>query len=45
MITRYDAPNNPTTAQLNAQHSSPIVRQIDIKYHCKDKVNNVYDIN
>lgn len=24
---------------------TPIVRQIDIKYHCKDKVNNVYDIN
>lgn len=46
VITRYDAPNNnPTTAQLNAQHSSPIVRQIDIKYHCKDKTNNVYDIN
>ena len=25
--------------------ATPIVRQIDIKYHCKDKVNNVYDIN
>jgi len=24
---------------------TPIVRQIDLKYHCKDKVNNVYDIN
>ena len=24
--------------------ATPIVRQIDIKYHCKDKVNNVYDI-
>jgi len=26
-------------------HATPIVRQIDLKYHCKDKVNNVYDIN
>lgn len=26
-------------------HATPIVRQLDIKYHCKDKVNNVYDIN
>lgn len=25
--------------------ATPIVRQLDIKYHCKDKVNNVYDIN
>ena len=25
--------------------ATPIVRQIDILYHCKDKVNNVYDIN
>ena len=25
--------------------ATPIVRQIDIKYHCKDKVNKVYDIN
>ena len=25
--------------------TTPIVRQIDIKYHAKDKVNNVYDIN
>ena len=25
--------------------ATPIVRQVDIKYHCKDKVNNVYDIN
>lgn len=25
--------------------ATPIVRQIDIKYHCKDKTNNVYDIN
>ena len=24
--------------------TTPIVRQIDIKYHTKDKVNNVYDI-
>ena len=26
-------------------HATPIVRQIDIKYHCKDKTNNVYDLN
>ena len=25
--------------------ATPIVRQIDLKYHCKDKVNKVYDIN
>lgn len=25
--------------------ATPIVRQVDIKYHCKDKINNVYDIN
>ena len=25
-------------------HATPIVRQLDIKYHCKDKTNNVYDI-
>lgn len=25
--------------------ATPIVRQIDIRYHTKDKVNNVYDIN
>lgn len=28
-----------------AVQATPIVRQIDIKYHTKDKVNNVYDIN
>lgn len=27
------------------ERATPIVREIDIKYHCKDKVNNVYDIN
>lgn len=27
------------------ERATPIVRQIDIKYHCKDKTNNVYDIN
>lgn len=26
-------------------HATPIVRQIDMKYHCKDKVDNVYNIN
>ena len=25
--------------------ATPIVRQVDIRYHCKDKTNNVYDIN
>jgi hypothetical protein len=25
--------------------ATPIVRQIDMLYHCKDKINNVYDIN
>ena len=25
-------------------HATPIVRQIDLKYHCKDKINDVYDI-
>lgn len=31
--------------QTTSTHATPIVRQIDIKYHCKDKTNNVYDIN
>lgn len=31
--------------QSTNTHATPIVRQIDIKYHCKDKINNVYDIN
>ena len=26
-------------------HATPIVRQIDLRYHVKDKTNNVYDIN
>ena len=34
VITRWDE-----------KKATPIVRQIDIKYHCKDKTNNVYDIN
>ena len=45
VITRYDAPNNPSETQLAAQRATPIVRQIDLRYHTKDKVNNVYDIN
>ena len=45
VITRYTAPDSPSADQLAAQKATPIVRQIDIKYHCKDKVNNVYDIN
>jgi hypothetical protein len=31
--------------QTTSTHATPIVRQIDIRYHTKDKVNNVYDIN
>ena len=31
--------------QDTSTHATPIVRQIDIRYHTKDKVNNVYDIN
>ncbi len=34
-----------TQDELKAERATPIVRQLDIKYHCKDKVNNVYDIN
>lgn len=31
--------------QNTATHATPIVRQIDLRYHVKDKTNNVYDIN
>lgn len=31
--------------QSTSTHATPIVRQIDLKYHCKDKTNYVYDIN
>ena len=31
--------------QNTSTHATPIVRQIDIRYHTKDKINNVYDIN
>ena len=31
--------------QTTNTHATPIVRQIDLRYHVKDKVNNVYDIN
>lgn len=31
--------------QPTSTHATPIVRQIDLKYHTKDKTNNVYDIN
>jgi hypothetical protein len=27
------------------EKATPIIRQLDIKYHSKDKTNNVYDIN
>jgi hypothetical protein len=26
-------------------HATPIVRQIDILYNCKDKTNNIYDLH
>ncbi len=35
----------PWTAWWVWTMTTPIVRQIDIKYHTKDKINNVYDIN
>lgn len=31
--------------QSSSTHATPIVRQIDLRYHVKDKTNNVYDIN
>ena len=31
--------------QSTNTHATPIVRQIDLKYHCKDKINEVYNIN
>ena len=31
--------------QNTSTHATPIVRQIDLRYHTKDKVNSVYDIN
>ena len=43
-ITRHTATNS-SQKQLKAERATPIVRQLDIKYHCKDKINNVYDIN
>ena len=43
-ITRHTA-SGSSQRQLKAERATPIVRQVDIKYHCKDKVNNVYDIN
>lgn len=45
VFNRYTAPNNPTSDQTHAQCATPILRQIDINYHTKDKINNVYDIN
>ena len=27
------------------ERATPIVREVKLRYHCKDKVNNVYDIN
>ena len=31
--------------QSSSTHATPIVRQIDLEYHTKDKTNNVYNIN
>jgi len=31
--------------QNTSTHATPIVRQIDMRYHTKDKTNNVYNIN
>ena len=45
VITRYMPPDNASAKQIEAQKATPIVRQIDMMYHTKDKVNNVYNIN
>lgn len=45
VITRYTPPTWATEEQKNAVKATPIIREIDIKYHCKDKTNKVYDIN
>ena len=47
VITRYTAPSSvddDEDPRKRAEHATPIVRQIDIKYHTKDKVNKVYTI-
>lgn len=44
-ITRYEAPQSATDLQEEAEMATPIVRQIDIIYHCKDKVNYVNGLN
>jgi hypothetical protein len=31
--------------QQTSAHATPIVRQIDLVYNCKDKTNNIYDLN
>lgn len=45
VITRYTPPTNPSERQEEAVKATPIVREVKLTYHCKDKVNNVYDIN
>ena len=45
VITRYTPPANPSERQEEAVKATPIVRELNIRYHCKDKTNNVYDIN
>ncbi len=44
VITRAAWDNNEDDDRQPA-NATPIVRQIDVRYHTKDKVNNVYDIN
>lgn len=31
-------------SQTSSKHATPIVRQLDLIYHTKDKTNNIYDI-
>ena len=45
-IIRYEKPqSNPSQQQTEAEMATPIVRQIDIRYHAKDKTNYVNGLN
>lgn len=44
-IIRYEKPEHYTEDQEEAEQATPIVRQIAMKYHCKDKVNHVNGLN
>lgn len=44
VVTRADYNSNKSDS-VQPANATPIVRQIDMRYHCKDKINNVYDIN